>query len=401
MKSIESEKRVIGSLFLQPELLPDVQVIVQPKDFDNRTCQWIYQNMLDAHEIGEAFTPEILLSKVADEDYGKFVDFLDALLDQTPTADNAHYFAGKVKEAAMKRRLDAELSYDVDSDPAKLKAILEEMSEFKKPKERRKHTANELMLELERKLKTEKGKGLDPGFDFLKKATRRMMPGMLWIVGGYTGVGKSAFLVELIMRLFENNPKSGGIVFSIEMGFDSYFLRMYSNYTGIPIWDLQDHMDTYESEVSKARQFIGSHKFDLFEDVYTWEEIKSESKKLCFGGGYDFIAIDFIQNLIGRGSIYERMSFLAPQMQALAKDLNVTIIAFSQIPDEAITGDSFAIKYKGAGEIAAAADLGLWLTSDKDNRHRINVGVRKNRHGPTGKAVLYFNENWTQIKESA
>jgi replicative DNA helicase len=71
----------------------------------------------------------------------------------------------------------------------------------------------------------------------------------------------------------------------------------------------------------------------------------------------------------------------------------------SQVSNEAARGDPRIIGFKGAGEIAAAADLGLWLERDRDNESLLQCYIRKNRHGPTGKASLKYTDNFTRLEE--
>ena len=115
------------------------------------------------------------------------------------------------------------------------------------------------------------------------------------------------------------------------------------------------------------------------------------------------MAIDYLQNIWGKGSIYERMSAMAPQLQFLAKELQITIIALSQINNESARETSGpVIGYKGAGEIAAAADFGIIIERyprDSINKDKLKVSIRKNRHGQVGDAEFEFADNYTSLKE--
>ena len=118
------------------------------------------------------------------------------------------------------------------------------------------------------------------------------------------------------------------------------------------------------------------------------------------GPGLDILAIDYIQNLWGDGSIYERMSRLAPILQYLAKELQITIIALSQVSNQHARGDTGGlINYKGAGEIAASADLGIELEREKDNKDRMKFIVKKNRHGRIAEGVLEYINDYTRLLE--
>jgi replicative DNA helicase len=234
------------------------------------------------------------------------------------------------------------------------------------------------------------------------------MPGHLWVVGGYTSHGKSAFAVELISRVLSNSVGAHIALFSTEMSKGTYLLRLVANPTGIPSFVILqgNHISGVQKKIDEAFGFIGKKNLIIFDDVYRFKEIAEKSKNIKTQIGLDLLFIDFIQNVVGEGSLYERMALLAPQLQALAKELSCTVVAMSQVSNEAVKDNSGLIGFKGAGEIAAAADLGLWLERERDkkegfklNGEILNVFIRKNRHGPTGKSTLKFCGNFTRLDE--
>lgn len=243
--------------------------------------------------------------------------------------------------------------------------------------------------------------GIDPGMDFLRKTIQAIIPTHLWIAGGYTSHGKSAFAVELIRRVRKTSPNTKITLCSLEMDKTSYVLRLASNLTRIPSLAILrgDHISEVQERIDSAFEEITQWNLIIFDDLYEWSKIQQKAREIKGNVGLDILVIDFLQNIWGKGSLYERMSQLAPQVQALAKELSCTILALSQVSNEAINEDLRSINYKGAGEIAAAADLGLWLERDRDDDSMLRVAIRKNRHGPLGKAVLRFKDNFTWLQE--
>ena len=89
-------------------------------------------------------------------------------------------------------------------------------------------------------------------------------------------------------------------------------------------------------------------------------------------------------------------------MQKMAKELQVTVIALSQVNNESAAGDSPIIGLKGAGELAAVADIVLWLKRHDQEKQWLNVEIRKNRpFGATGVIPMQFNSSWTRIERRA
>jgi len=246
-----------------------------------------------------------------------------------------------------------------------------------------------------------KSLGIDPGFSFLQKSIRALIPSHLWVVGGYTSHGKTALAVELIRRITKTSPESNVVVFSLEMSAASYILRLASNITRIPSLSILhgDHIDSVQQRIEDALEQISKIHVIIYDDLYEFQKISQQAQDIKNTIGVDVLFIDYIQNMAGQGGIYERMSTLAPQLQALAKELDCTIVALSQVSNEAINEDLKSINYKGAGEIAAACDLGLWLEKDRKDDTILRVAIRKNRHGPLGKAILRFKDNFTWLQE--
>ena len=93
------------------------------------------------------------------------------------------------------------------------------------------------------------------------------------------------------------------------------------------------------------------------------------------------------------------MSQIAKDLQALAHDCRCTIVCLSQLPNHAGREDTGILEFKGAGEIAAACDVGVLMKRAKEHASKILVDVRKHRHGKCGKYLLQYANGWTRIDE--
>lgn len=271
-------------------------------------------------------------------------------------------------------------------------------------------TASGMIQQLRAKIRQSKEAGIlgiDPGFRFLKKTIDALIASHLWIVGGYTSTGKTALAVELISRIINSFSWVRIAVFSLEMSTDQYLLRLAANRTGIPSLAIMkgQHIPSVQETIDEAFESLSKKNLVIYDDLYRWQDIADTARRIKREHGLDVMVLDYIQNIVGDGTIYERMSRIAPELQALAKELDCTVIALSQVSNEAVRENTGVIAYKGAGEIAAAADLGLWLERVKDERgstinsDTIDVVIRKNRHGALGKATLRFINNFTKLEE--
>jgi len=138
----------------------------------------------------------------------------------------------------------------------------------------------------------------------------------------------------------------------------------------------------------------------VYDDVYNVDAMRLKIKKHKLQGGADVVCVDFIQNLSGAGTLYERISDGIVKLQQMAKELEVTMLVASQVNNEAMRSNNEVIGLKGAGELAASADIVLWLKRVKGegNEKYLDVEIKKNRpFGKTGIAPLMFNEIWSKV----
>lgn len=236
------------------------------------------------------------------------------------------------------------------------------------------------------------------GFRFIDDSIYGLVKTFLYIVGAYTSVGKTALMVQLIVNCLKYNPNIKIAVFSTEMSAEHIMLRLVANRTAISalkIYRGRFDKQTHETILGAFKYFINKNIW-LCDDVYTFKGIHDTCKAL---EDPDVIFVDFLQNMQGEGKIYERMSTLPVQLQQTAKELNTAIVAMSQVSNEAAKGNQNIIGYKGAGEIAAACDFGLWLERSRQDKQALDCFIRKNRHGPTGNAELRYSDNYTRLEE--
>ena len=107
------------------------------------------------------------------------------------------------------------------------------------------------------------------------------------------------------------------------------------------------------------------------------------------------------QNLCKKGysKKYEMMSQIAIDLQCLAHELRCTVVCLSQLPNSAAKEDAGILEFKGAGEIAAACDVGVLMERAKNDKRVILFDIRKNRHGKLKKLLLKFDESWVRMDE--
>lgn len=249
-----------------------------------------------------------------------------------------------------------------------------------------KEVINRLIDRIEQNASTERI-GLKTGFRFIDNSIFGLVPTFLYVVGGYTSVGKTALMTQTIVNCLANNKDIKLAVFSTEMSSEQILLRILANATGIGSLQIYSGKLTQDEalKVQNVQERLSDKDLWFYDDVYTFQEINDRCEIIR----PDVVFVDYLQNMRGSGSIYERMSLIPVQLQEMAKTLNTAVVAMSQISNEAARGKDDLIAFKGAGEISAACDFGIWLSRDPDNEGLLECFVRKNRHGPKGQSRLH------------
>lgn len=231
------------------------------------------------------------------------------------------------------------------------------------------------------------------GFPALDARTGGIIPPQVWILGAYTGVGKTFLTLQLVKNLLEQGANIA--LFSTEMDRKVCTIRLLSNICGIAPLTLMTRQLTPEEEerLLQAEKVLSQYKNQLhiFDSIFTTEEIRLKCKKIKTQQALDVVFVDFLQNLKGSPNIYERMSNVSIDLQRLSQEVGAAMVLVSQVPnDSADWTKGESINYKGAGEIAHIADVGTWIVRDQKVPSRRWLYLRKVRHGKEGKLALKY-----------
>lgn len=227
-------------------------------------------------------------------------------------------------------------------------------------------------------------------------------PGHLVCIGGYTSVGKSTYLAQVVVDACREDASC--LIFSLEDGRKDKLIKILANITDIPQRVLMSGVltDGQKRAILEGWDTIRNYKLLFFDDIYDIESMRMQIIKAKLRGELNIVCVDFVQNIQGDGGIYDRMSHAIIALQKMAKEYKVTMIVLSQVSNESMKGDSEIIGLKGAGELASAADIVIWLKRVKGegNEHKLELEIRKNRpFGETGIRRLRFSDRWTRIEK--
>jgi replicative DNA helicase len=207
----------------------------------------------------------------------------------------------------------------------------------------------------------------------------------LVILGGSTGSGKSFLAGQMLQTI----AKKGFFTayFSLEITNEMIVSRLIGQLSNLqPSLVMTSYLnenDEKKKQETEDKLISRSDFMDFYDDIYEIEEIEKKiAEKAITDKPYDFVVVDFIQNVFSKDrDEYSRLSYVSLQLQRIAKKYNCCILVLSQLSNS--NSDGERLEYKGSGAIAMVADLGFFIDrGDKDLEvDKFRIILKKNRRG--------------------
>jgi replicative DNA helicase len=354
--------------------------------------------------------------------------YLASLIDSVPTAANIEYYAKIVKEKAILRKL-IETSTDIITqsyeDRGDVEGFLDEAERaiFEISEKRVKPSfyfirdiVKESFKTIERLFeKKELVTGVPSGLKELDGLTAGFHPSDLIIVAGRPSMGKTALCLNLAQyaAIEKRIPVA---IFSLEMSKEQLVIRMLCSEARVEGTRLRTGFLT-ESDWPKLTLAAGNlSDAPIFIDdsaAISVLELRAKSRRLKGDYGLGMLIIDYLQLMKGRTRVESRqqeISEISRSLKALAKELNIPVIAVSQLSrkTEERTGNRPQLSdLRESGAIEQDADLILFLyrdevynrSEDNPNKGKAELIIGKQRNGPIGKIELQFSDKFTTFRE--
>lgn len=241
----------------------------------------------------------------------------------------------------------------------------------------------------------------------LQQYTGGLLPGHIWVVGGFSSTGKTAFGCNFVADAVMQGKWTG--IVSTEMTAAQYMIRLVSLFSGVPQLRVRDRVMLSQQdqiEITKAEKYLSTAPLRIYDNVYRLDAIRSTALRQKQLLGLDVLLVDFIQNVRGSAGDFAYADFteITLDLQQLAKDLECTVIAFSQVSNAQAQmdaqGEREVYSFKGSGAIKDAADVAIMLRRDRINRSPVlEVDVVKHRHGEMGKFTANMHLETGRIDE--
>ncbi len=432
--SLEAEQSVIGGLMLDNRSWNEIADIVNEQDFYRHDHRLIFRSIAALAEGDKPYdvvTVSEWLGSRGELDSTGGLAYLSILANDTPTAVNVKAYANIVREYSVLRSLiqiGNEISasaYNADGRPSK--ELLDEaerkvfqIAEQSAGNREGFEAINDLLGRAVKRVEEmyrnkEAITGIATGFNLFDDKTSGLQRSDLVIVAGRPSMGKTSFAMNIAENAALNGERSVA-VFSMEMPGEQLALRMMSSLGRIDSHNLRTgRLDDHDwprlissvNMLSKAKLFIDDTP------ALTPTELRARTRRLKREHGLDMIVVDYLQLMQVSGTTENRateISEISRSLKALAKELNVPVVALSQLnrsveqrPDKRPVMSDL----RESGSIEQDADVILFIYRDEVyNAESADKGIaelliRKQRNGPIGMVKLAFLGQYTRFENLA
>ncbi len=430
--SLQAEQSVLGGLMLDASAWEKIADLVNEADFYRKEHQLIFRAIQELVE-NDLPCDGVMVSEVL-EKRGQLqavggLTYLASLIEATPSSVNIASYATIVRERAILRQL-AQAGTEIAEAALNPKGrgvneVLEEAEQkvFRIADQRQrgdggfeaiKHLLSRAVDRIEQ-LHERGGSvtGVSTGFLDLDRMTAGLQPGDLIIVAGRPSMGKTAFAMGIAehVAIKENLPVA---VFSMEMPGDHLAMRMLSSLGRIDqhrlrIGQLED--DEWPRLSSTLNLLAGASLFIDDTPALTPVEVRARSRRLAREHGQlGLIVIDYLQLMqapgVGDNRVAE-ISEISRSLKGLAKELNVPVLALSQLNrnlEQRPNKRPVMSDLRESGSLEQDADLILFIYRDEvyhedsPDKGIAEIIIAKQRNGPIGVVRLTFRGQYTKFE---
>jgi len=427
-QSLEAERAVLGGLMLDPERVLTTSELITPDDFYREAHKKLFQLMLDMTERGEptemvAVVERIVAASRADE-YGGLA-YVSSLPDAVPSTENLDYYAGLVRDRALRRRLilgAQQIADRVYSGDDELPELLDyaESTVFSVTQERSNQDwwslGNVVDTEYARikKLADLRGEvtGTPTGYTDLDRMLAGMQRSDLIILAARPAMGKTALALNFAQNAAHKDHAVG--VFSLEMSRGQLATRLLCAEARVSMSKVRIGMLSRDHDwprLNEAHERLS--RLPLFIDDtpgLTATQVRSKARRLkAEHPNLALIIVDYIGLMGGdaRLSREQQVSASSRGLKALAKELDITVVGLSQLNrgvEQRTDKRPLLSDLRESGAIEQDADIIMFIyrdeyyNKDSPDKNIAEVIVAKQRNGPTGTARLYFEGEFTRFE---
>ena len=430
-QNIEAERSVLGSMMIDNEAIGLALEILDESWFYEEPHRLIYRAVIDLYNghknvdlitLSDKLKSDNLLESIGG------VTYLSMLIDAVPSSANVEYYAEIVKEKGVLRRLIKSSThiiaecYEAKGNVGEVvdhaEQLVFEIAEMKQ-KQQSFHVKDLVREGIDRIDKLYQRKehitGLATGFEEFDKMTSGLQNADLIILAGRPSMGKSAFAISMAENIgIQANTGVG--IFSLEMSKESLVQRMLCSQARVDAHKVRSgflspadwpKLTSAAGRLSEANIFIDDTP------AISPLELRAKARRLKANHDIGLILVDYLQLMRGStksDSRQQEISEISRSLKALARELEVPVIALSQLSRAVESRQDhrpMLSDLRESGAIEQDADVVVLLMREEyynpteENRGIADIIVAKQRNGPTGTIKLAFVKEYTRFENLA
>ena len=427
--SIEAEQAVVGSMLMDRDAILTSSEMISGEDFYQTAYGVIFDTVVEIYNEGKPVDLITLQERLKEKDVPAEIsslEFVRDLVTAVPTSANVKYYAEIVAEKSMLRRLiklNDEISNMCYLGKESMEAVLEitEKKVFELVQKRNtgdfvpiKDVVLNALEKIESASKTSGSvTGIPTGFLDLDYKMSGLQPSDLILVAARPSMGKTAFVLNIAQHVAFKVKKSVAI-FSLEMSKEQLVNRLFSLEAQVDSQSLRtgNLKDEDWEKLIESAGIIGKSKL-IIDDTpgISISELRSKCRKFKLEQGLDLIIIDYLQLMTGRvggrsESRQQEISEISRSLKGLARELNVPVIALSQLSravEQRPDHRPMLSDLRESGAIEQDADVVMFIyrddyyNKDTEMKNIAEIIIAKQRNGSIGTVNLTWLPNYTKF----
>lgn len=425
--NLEAEQSVIGSMIMDREAIIVASEVLIREDFYHQQYGILFEAMVELFNEEQPVDVVTLQNRLREKDVPaelSSMEFVGELVTSVPTSANIKYYANIVKEKAMLRRLikvNEEIANQCYLDRDSVDDIMAETEKqiFNLLQNRSGEDfvpIKQIVIDALEKIELaskQKGNvtGIATGFVDLDYRTSGMQPSDLILVAARPSMGKTAFVLNIAQYVaFHSNLATA--IFSLEMSKEQLMNRLFALEARVDAQLLRSGnlADSDWEKLIEGAGTIGKSKL-IIDDTpgISISELRSKCRKYKLEQDLKLIIIDYLQLMSGSGrsdSRQQEISDISRSLKGLARELNVPVIALSQLSrqvEQRPDHRPMLSDLRESGAIEQDADVVMFIyrddyyNKDTEDKNIAEIIIAKQRNGPIGTVNLVWLPQYTKF----
>ena len=431
----EAERAVLGGLMLETHRFDTVIQVIKENDFDGKDHQIIFQSMSELIEENKPLDPLTVSEKLDNKNSLNKVggkDYLVELATTTPSAANLEAYAEIIRQRSITRKLmkaNSEISelilnpqgQDGASLLDKAESMIFALNDETNQNDQNLQSMRELIpstMDRLHELSNKSGGliGSSTGYKDLDNKLQGLQNGDLIVVAGRPSMGKTSLAMNVAENvLLDSESKGSVLIFSLEMPGESLTTRLLSGMTKLNQQNVRSGMLKDDELRILFQQSEKLKNLPLWIDdssILSPMELRAKARRLARTekDGLSLIVVDYLQLMqlpLSSENRVNQISEISRSLKSLAKELNVPVIALSQL-NRAVENRPnkrpIMADLRDSGAIEQDADVILFIYRDEvyneDSEHgnKAEIIIGKQRNGPIGTVNLTFLKEYTRFE---